>query len=145
MENMEQTTQYYVKKMIEYYKNAKSPQLQKLWANDVSRTNYTIKSKFGNKITSWQSDKCGNIIIDRVLDPLLSFTRDLIVEKCGDDEDYVRHIARQAEYSINETRNLLANYKYKVNNNKIQPEIMKKLSQHMHLDISKQLKLLKKK
>jgi hypothetical protein len=144
MESMNQTVSYYVKKLIEYYKNVKSPQLQKLWSNDTSRTSYTIKSKFGIKITGWQTDKCGNIIIDRVVNPLLSFTRDLIISKCGDDEDYLKYIAKEADYSTSKTRNCLANYKYNVNNNKIQPEIMKKLSSHMHLDISKQLKLLSK-
>jgi hypothetical protein len=144
MENMGQTINYYVTKMIEYYKNSQYPQLQQMWASDTSRTNYTIKSKFSETITGWQTDKCGNIIIDRILNPLLSFTRNLIVAKCGDDDDYVRTIAKEAYISTSKTLNLLADYKYKINNNNIQPEIMKQLTSYMYLDVNKQLKLLKK-
>jgi hypothetical protein len=144
MENMGQTINYYVTKMIEYYKNSQYPQLQQMWASDTSRSNYTIKSKFSETITGWQTDKCGNIIIDRILNPLLLFTRDLIVSKCGDDDDYVRTIAKEAYISTSKTLNLLADYKYKINNNNIQPEIMKQLTSYMYLDVNKQLKLLKK-
>jgi DNA-directed RNA polymerase subunit M/transcription elongation factor TFIIS len=142
MESMDQIVPYYVSKMIEYYKNAKCPELQKLWASDTSRTSYTIKSKFGENITGWQADKSGNIIIDRVLNPLLMFTRDLIMSKCGDNEEYLEYIAKETKYSTYKTANLLAKYKFDINNNIIQPEIMKQLSSHMYIDVNKQLQLI---
>jgi hypothetical protein len=128
MENMEQTVKYYVTKMIEYYKDTDFPQLQKMWANDTSRTNYTIKTKFSDKITGWQSDKSGNIIIDKILKPLLLFTRNLIIDKCEDNEDFIKQIAKDVGCSNMKTLSLLAEYKYKVNNNIFQPEIMKQLT-----------------
>jgi hypothetical protein len=123
---------YYTEKIAHFYKK-EEPHKQSLWNFDTSRHNYGISVKSNDKVY-WQKDKQGLTTTKKILDPMLRFTIDIIKSLVP---NYLSKLSQSS--LLMKKVAYLSDFVNSVETNTLQPEIIKKLSPIMFLDVVKQI------
>jgi hypothetical protein len=140
LQDTKQTIKYFVDQIVYFYKNEKEPHKQSIWNLDIYRYNYTISSESDGK-KLWLTDKQGQIIIEKILNPLFEFTSEIIKKKIGELVLDINELIK--EYKTSEmTRKLkeqeyLTDFIVSIKKNELQHEIIKKLSPFLFFDVQK--------
>lgn len=129
--------QYFTDRVAYFYKK-EEPKYQSLWNFDTSRHNYGVSLKSENK-TIWHHDKKGLLTTQKILDPMLKFTIKII-------KSYMKKKSNKIQMSTYQLKRIehLMEFINLVETNTLQPEIIKKLSPIMYLDVTKQLEYIVK-
>jgi hypothetical protein len=122
---------YLVDRLIHFYRKDNEPAKQSIWNIDMYRYNFTVSLESEGKIF-WHSDKQGQITTDKILNPLLEFTKEILkkhLEKLQTDmHEYAKERNTSKVISIVNKINLITEFVMLVNKNELQQEIIKKIS-----------------
>lgn len=134
---------YYCDKITEYYKHENNPYKQSCWSTDSARNNFTVCEENPDKSKGWRADKKGLIMTKKIIKPLLDFTVNVVQLKINLLKKKLKKVLTIKEINdISKKINLLNEFIESVDENKIQPDIIRKLSPIFFLDVNKQQGIL---
>jgi hypothetical protein len=148
MELQEQNSivNYYCGKIEEHYRHYDNPEKQSCWANDSARNNFTVCEEKADKSKGWHPDKKGLIMTKKIIKPLLNFTVNVVQLKLNNMKRKIKKLTSLPKITaMSKQANLLADFIKSVDEEQIQPEIIKKLSPIFFLDTTKQQEFIKDK
>ena len=109
---------------------------QSIFASDTSRQTYYVKTRISDDISEWKIDKCGVIVNELVIKPLVEIVKKTIV-------DFDNSLKPEHDISPDDTRNFLkikdANYRFIVflEDGKLNAKINKYLCPLLVMDFDK--------
>jgi hypothetical protein len=137
---------YYCNKIEDHYRHHDNPEKQSCWASDSARNNFTICEEKADKTKGWFPDKKGIIFTKKIIKPLLDFTVNIVQSKIDIITKKIKKMTNLTKMTdLIKQANILADFIKSVDEHKIQPEIINKLSPIFFLDTSKQEELMKQK
>lgn len=124
--------------IVKTYKK-EDPTQQSIWNSDSVRLTYVIRQLI-NKKPDWKTDKKGVNIKKNIIDPLLSYINNIVVDYLHNSnlEDYVKEPYYKYKLRVNKVETA-SKIHYDINNKFLSEEILKYITPHFYLNKIDQL------
>lgn len=108
-----------------------NPEDQSIWSTDTSRYNYIIKELLENKNSYWVVDKKGVKSKDYLVDPILKFMKDALMEYTSNAYLSINDLTNQKKSITIETQKYACLMIQEIEEGSLGREIVKKLAKHL--------------